>query len=188
MTFIIAPIVEGHGDVAALPVLLRRIAPALQVKRPVRFPRSKLLSDEHLARAALIAAANIAENGAVLLVIDGDEDCAARMGLDLESRLQKVLPRRMSRVVIPVREFESWIVGGDSRSGAQDSDTAGNPKGRIRQWLGVYSETADQARLIASTDLGLLESRSRSFRRLLKVMAEFAKRADETSPKNGTQA
>lgn len=173
MSMAIAPIVEGYGDVSALPVLLRRIEPTLQVKRPVRFPRSRLLLDEHLNRAAKIAASNITGSGAVLLVIDSDEDCAARLRLDLESRLSAILPQHVCRVVLAVREFESWIVGGDSEYGVQDSDSAGDLKGRIRRRYGVYGETADQARLVARSDLQLLEQRSRSFRRLMKVVREF---------------
>jgi hypothetical protein len=177
MSFVVAPIVEGHGDVGAVPVLLRRLDSALQVKTPVRFPRSRLLIDDHLSRAARIAAANIRGPGAVLLIIDADEDCAARLVPNLEQRLRGMLPHVPCRVVLPVREFEAWIVGGDPAYLNENPDESGDLKGRIRTRLGTYSETVDQPRLIATADLELLAARSRSFRRLQKVVAEFGEAA-----------
>lgn len=174
MNFTIAPIVEGHGDVDAVPLLIRRISPSLIVKRPVRFPRNRLIENKHLERAARIAASNIADRGAVLLVMDADEDCAAKLGPDLERRLECILPRRLCRVVLVVREFEAWIVGGHAAFGIADPDQAGDLKGRIRSQFGVYKETVDQPRLIAEADLELLMERSRSFRRLKKVLDEFS--------------
>lgn len=181
MSCVVAPIVEGHGDVAALPLLLRMIDPTLSVSRPVRFPRSRLLADDdsHLHRAAAIAASNITGRGVVLLVLDADEDCAAQLGPKLESRLRKLSPQCECRVALAVREFEAWIVGGDAAYDVQDADTAGNLKDRIRERHGVYGETADQPRLIANADLTLLEKRSRSFRHLLKTVREFPR---ATSP------
>lgn len=173
MSFTVAPIVEGHGDVAALPLLLRRMAPSLDVKRPVRCPKTRLLIPEHLRRAATIAAANILGRGAILLVFDANGDCAAELGPKLEAHLREMVPNRPCRAALAVREFEAWIVGGDAAYGAGDADTAGDLKGRIRRRHGVYSETADQPRLVARSDLALLEERSRSFRRLAKVVREF---------------
>lgn len=170
MSFVVAPIVEGHGDVAAVPVLLRRMAPSLLVARPVRFPRSQLVVEAHLCRAAAIANANIGERGAILLVMDADEDCAASLGPELEARLADKFPGRTCRVVLVVREFEAWIVGGDPKYQVDDADSAGDMKGRIREALGLYKETADQPRLIAKSDIDRLTRVSRSFRRLRKVV------------------
>ena len=114
VSFVVAPIVEGHGDVAAVPVLLRRLCPEIPVARPVRFPRSRLIEEPQLVRAARIAAANITERGAVLLVIDADEDCAAEIGPKLQATLTRAIPQLLCRVGIVVREFEAWIVGGDA--------------------------------------------------------------------------
>lgn len=174
MSVVVAPIVEGYGDVAAVPVLLRRMEPTLDVKRPVRFPKSRLQMPEHLHRAALIAASNIIGTGAVLLIMDADEECAATVGPSLQTQLEATLPNCLCRVVLPVREFEAWIVGGDDIYGVHDPDSAGNLKGRLRQNHGVYSETVDQPSLIARADLEILANRSRSFRRLQSVVREIA--------------
>lgn len=174
MSFVIAPIVEGHGDVEAIPLLIRRMCPALTVKRPARFPRNRLIAQEHLERAAHIAASNITNRGAVLLVMDADEDCAAQLGPELERRLEKILPDCLCRVVLVVREFEAWIVGGLPQFGVTNPDQAGDLKGRICNQFGVYKETVDQPRLIATANLDLLLERSRSFRRFRKVLDEFS--------------
>lgn len=179
MSFEVAPIVEGHGDVAALPVLLRRINPSIIVKRPVRFPRNKLVIREHLIRAAEIAAANLTGRGGLLLLLDADEDCAAELGPRLEAQLTEALPQHVCRVVLAVREFEAWIVGGDPAFDVSDPDQCGDLKGRIHHHLGVYSETVDQPRLIAGSNLDRLLQCSRSFQRLHKVVDEFASRSPD---------
>jgi hypothetical protein len=173
MSFVVAPIVEGHGDFHAVPVLLRNMAPDLQVARPVRGARSRLVDEAHLVRAGQIAAANIFDRGAVLLIIDADEDCAAQLGPQLRSWLERSLPDRVCRVAVAVREFEAWIVGGRQEYGVVDPDRAGRLKQRIEERLGAYKETVDQPKQIAAADLALLEGRSRSFRHLRKVVTEF---------------
>jgi hypothetical protein len=173
MSLVVAPIVEGHGDVAALPVLLRLLNPAIQVRTPVRFPKTKLLIEEHLRRAVRIAASNVVDEGALLVVIDADEDCAAQLARELQQRISKILPERQARVVFAVREFEAWIVGGIADFKVPDPDHAGHVKDRIREKFGVYKETVDQPRLIAAADVAMLTQRSRSFRRLRKVIDEL---------------
>lgn len=178
MSFTIAPIVEGHGDFAAVPILLRRMVPMLAVARPVRFPRSKLIIPAELIRAARIAEANISDQGAVLLVMDADEDCAATLGPQLQQTLSRGLPHRLCRVVLAVREFEAWIVGGDVAYGVDAPDSAGGLKDRIKARYGVYSETIEQPRLIAAADIRRLCAMSRSFQKLQKVVDEFAALAE----------
>jgi hypothetical protein len=58
----IAPIVEGHGDVLAVPLLIRRIAAELDptafvhVERPIRRPRYTLVRPGELEQAVEVAA------------------------------------------------------------------------------------------------------------------------------------
>lgn len=178
MSFVVAPIVEGHGDVQAVPLLIRRLHQGTTVGKPVRFPKNKLIIPEHLKRAADIAASNITGRGAVLLVMDADEDCAAELGPQLEARLCRILPQHLCRVVLAVREFESWIVGGHSEFDVANPDDAGSLKARIRARFGIYKETVDQPRLIASSNLERLSTCSRSFCRFKKVLAEILEQAN----------
>jgi hypothetical protein len=174
LSFTLAPIVEGHGDVAAVRVLIQRMSPALIVARPVRFPRNRLLQDETLLKAARIAASNIRSVGAVLLLIDSDADCAKQVGPELRQRLERILPNHVCRTAVAVREFESWIVGGHPVYAVADPDNAGAPKQRIAAMRGVYKESVDQPKLIANADLDRLERCSRSFRHFRKVIDELA--------------
>lgn len=73
----IASIVEGDGEVAALPVLLRRLAAEwspgaiVQALQPIRVRRDKFLNkDEEFRRQLLLAAAKSGEDGWVLIVLD----------------------------------------------------------------------------------------------------------------------
>ncbi|MFO0973245.1 MAG: DUF4276 family protein [Phycisphaerae bacterium] len=172
----IAPIVEGHGDVDAVPALLRKIVPSLRVANAIRFPRSRLanLADSStLQRAIAIAATNLRPHGMILLVIDADEDCAATLGPALEARMLSLESCQLNRVVLPVREFEAWIVGGVPAFDLNNPDKCGDLKGRIKRLYGKYRETADQARLTRLIDVPRLRTNSRSFRRLCAVIEQF---------------
>ncbi len=171
MTFTIAPIVEGYGDVAAVPVLLRRMVPELAIATPVRFARNQLTKPDRLSHYARIAAANIHDGGALLLLMDADDDCAATLGPQVQEQLSAEFPGRLVRVAFAVREFEAWIVGGHAVYDVADADVAGRLEDRIRTVHGTYKKTVDQPRLIARADLTLLEQRSRSFRHLLGVLS-----------------
>ncbi len=81
----LACIVEGHGEVQAVPVLLRRLASALdptlplQVEQPIRITKSKLLQARELERAVELAARKVGGAGAILILLDGDDDCPAML-------------------------------------------------------------------------------------------------------------
>lgn len=190
MTIEVAPIVEGHGDVQAVPILLRRIEPGLVVRAPVRVPKSKLVRPgsvvdaDAVRRAASIAAANIADrfSGLLLFVLDADDDCAARLGPELTEATRSSGIQRRAAVVIACREFESWIVGGIQAFGVESPEAAGDPKGRIRAANGDrYSETVDQPRFASRIDVGVLSERAKSFARLCRIIREAMQPAsDET--------
>jgi hypothetical protein len=173
LSFVIAPIVEGYGDVSAVRVLLNLIGPQFIVANPVRQGRGKLVQRAGLQHAVNIAAANLDGNGAVLVLFDADDDCAATMAKELQDWLDADFAHILCRVVLVVREFEAWIVGGDPRYGIDDPDTTGNLDGRIKQLYGKYKKTVDQARHISRSDIERLRSNSRSFRKLCKVVDEF---------------
>ena len=169
MIRVVAPIVEGHGDVQAVPVLLRKLNPEVRIAPPVRFPKSKLMLEADLARAVKIARANIdaPEFGLLLLLLDADEDCPAIEGPRLLQTMRSAAWNVPCFVAFAKREFESWIIGGNSRFGDLDPDAIGAAKARIVQVNGGrYKETVDQAALTSHIDIARLEQCSASFRRL----------------------
>ena len=96
---IIACIVEGPGEVQALPILLRRIAAEvdpgtyLWMPRPYRINRSSLLRPEALERVVRIQGDRVSRTGGVLILIDADDDCPAQLAPRLLTSLD------ISRVV-----------------------------------------------------------------------------------------
>lgn len=83
MSFRLVPIVEGHGEVEAVPVLLRRVLGSLaperyvEVRRPIHTPRDRFLNREDERRRilgyALLACAEADEGGHVLVLFDADD-------------------------------------------------------------------------------------------------------------------
>lgn len=109
-------IVEGHGEVEAVPILVRRLVghadPVLSVRlpQPIRIPKSKLIKAGELEKAVELAARKVAPGGAVLILVDSDDQCPARLGPELLSRAQKVRSDVPLTVVLAKREFEAWFL------------------------------------------------------------------------------
>lgn len=182
----IACIVEGDGEVAALPVLLRRMtqwrSPQTypDVPPPIRVHRDRFLNrDEEFRRHLLLAAAKCGENGWILVLLDADDDCPATLGANILKRAQALVPHRPVSVVLANREFEAWfIAAAPSLHGCrgftfdpQDSTEPEVPrdaKGWIKKRMASrsYGETTDQPAFTARMDLQQVHARSRSFRKL----------------------
>lgn len=81
----IASIVEGEGEVSALPKLPHRLAAQLSVTgfwvpQPRRVSRSKLVTRGEIERAVSATKQALRVNGAggVLVLLDADDDCPAQ--------------------------------------------------------------------------------------------------------------
>src|SRR2546422_7828902 len=93
----LVPIVEGYGEVPAVPILLRRIVDAFLpntyaiVGTPIRIPRSKLVKEGELERAVQLAITKLdGEPGVVVVIVDADDDCPAVLGPALLARASRV--------------------------------------------------------------------------------------------------
>jgi Domain of unknown function (DUF4276) len=112
----LAPIVEGHGEVEALPNLLHRIAALngthVQVNQPIRVKSGSFLNnDEYFSRQISLAAAKASEeNGTVLILLDCDDGCPATLGPNLLQRARAVRDDIPIIVTLAYREFESWFL------------------------------------------------------------------------------
>jgi hypothetical protein len=184
----IVSIVEGHGEVAALPVLLRRLAdeqdPAVLINPlpPIRVRRDKFLNkDEEFGRQLLLAAAKSGDDGWILIVLDADDDCPANLAQEIYERARRHIPHRRLSVVLANREFEAWfIAAAHSLQGVRGFSVAAseqieaeiprNAKGWMRERMqgGTYSEILDQPAFAARIDLQQAFENSRSFRKLCK--------------------
>jgi hypothetical protein len=184
----IASIVEGDGEVAALPILLRRLAAELEptavvnLLQPIRVRRDRFLKkEEEFRRQLLLAAAKSGEQGWILIVLDADDDCPKTLGIDIRQRAQQHVPHRKVSVVLANREFEAWfIAAAASLNGARgfsmapneqiQAETPRNAKGWMRERMkgGTYSEILDQPAFAAKFDIQQALENSRSFRKLCK--------------------
>lgn len=95
----VASIVEGDGEVAALPVLLRRLShwrgPAyhVDVLPPIRVYKDRFLNrPEEFSRHLKLAAEKCKESGWVLILFDADDDCPAEKGTALLRAAQAIIP------------------------------------------------------------------------------------------------
>ena len=110
----IQPIVEGHGEVAALPVLLRRLVTEAQVwsiniGRPIRRKRNQLMSEAEVNTAVKLARLQ-SECCAVLILFDGDSDCPAELGPQVQHWAAASACNLPCEVVIAHREYEAWFL------------------------------------------------------------------------------
>jgi len=111
----IASIVEGEGERDALPILLRRIAADVGVTnlvtpRPQKERRGNITRDGGIEKAVSAAATRVQGPGGVLLLIDADEDCPAKLGPNLLQRAKAKQPGSRIRVVLAKHEFEAWFL------------------------------------------------------------------------------
>jgi hypothetical protein len=191
MRRVLTPIVEGHGDVEAVPALLRRILSErhaihdLQVDRPIRVPRNKLVKPDERLRWVRIAFRQ-ERCSAVVVIMDADDDCAAELAVTLLDVARTVEGGRPVYVVFAVKEYEAWLLAGMGSYTAlppEGPESARDAKSWIEKNLsGKYAETVDQVKLTNKLDLELAANRSRSFRKLLDTMSDLAYCLGQTSP------
>jgi hypothetical protein len=181
--FVVASVVEGDGEVVALPVLLRRMTEVIDpgrlvdVRRPIRVNRGRMLKDGELERYVELAVRQHQGRGAVLVLLDADDDCAAKLGPTLQERAQGQRPGSPISVVLAVREFEAWFLAAASslagrRGLPRDLEAPPRPE-QIRDakgWLRArrtdglaYAPTVDQPALAAVADLHAVRSNAASF-------------------------
>lgn len=179
-------IVEGDGEVVALPILLRRLAEWKSPERyadvptPIRVRRDRFLNrEDEFRRHMLLAASKCGEDGWILVLLDADDDCPARLGENILMRAQACVPHRPISVVLANREYEAWFIASaaslDGHRGfvfdpldTTDPESPRNAKGWLKSHIAhkSYNETTDQPAFTSRMNLQLAFERSRSFRKL----------------------
>ncbi len=106
-------VVEGHGEVQAGPVLVRRVMAELRpelfidIPNPLRLPRGKLVKKAELQRAVEFMARKTASDGALLVLLDADDDKASELGPRLLGWATEQRSDRSLAVVVAVRKYEA---------------------------------------------------------------------------------
>lgn len=183
----VASIVEGDGEVAALPVLVRRLSewrPArhgyVNPLAPIRVHKDRFLNrEDEFRKQLLLAAAKCGDQGWILVILDADDDCPATLAAEISRRARQYVSHRRLSVVIANREYEAWFIAASQSldgsrgfrypaAGAVDAETPRDAKGWIRRNMegGSYREVLDQPAFTARLDLQQAFDNSRSFRKL----------------------
>ena len=184
------PLVEGHGEVEAVPVLLRRLLAEanchnVSVGQPIRRTQSQLRSKTGIQAGVQLALLQ-PDCAAVLILFDGEDDCPKNLGNEVRKWAQEAAIDMPCDVVVAYREYETWFLAAlESLRGqygiARDAATPSNPelkrdaKGALEEFMPpdrAYSETGDQPAMSAVFDMALAHRRNRSFRKLVKAIGD----------------
>ena len=180
-------VVEGPGDAAALPLLLRSHLQAQEdfrdvLAKPVRCNgRDKATAVNGIEGYVATAAARPGCRG-ILVVLDAENDASCRLGPSLSVRLQSVgVP---VKICLAERTFEDWLF-----ASAETLELSGLTYSAVASGLGAivaalkpakYVKPTWQPRLATRVDLDIAASRSPSFARLLDCFDLLLRNCDGT--------
>ena len=191
----IISIVEGDGDLYALPELLRRILWERLCRFDITARRPKVANGkpdllkrfERFLEYALLGGCD-----AILVLVDADEECPFQHAPNLAARAAALNLNVPVAIVYANSEYETWFICSLSEfTGAPIRERLGIPesvnapqnveniraaKGWLEQHMPNdrgYKETEDQAPLTHHINLDLTHNISRSFRRLCHAVDEL---------------
>lgn len=188
----IATIVEGHGEVEAVPLVLRRIVQQvspgsiLTVSRPIRVKRNRILQEGQLERTIELAARTTGADGCILLLLDANGDCPAKTAPQILQRATSARPDRSIRVVLAKMEFEAWFLAAvaslagrhgiaEAAASPDDPESIRDAKGWLSDYMPrgqSYRETIHQAAFAATFDMDTARVAS-SFDKLWRDVASL---------------
>ena len=187
------PIVEGYGEVEAVPVLLRRLRDEAQtwevrVSRSIRRKRSQLVQKAELEKAVRLALLQ-PDCSAILILFDADDDCPADLAPAIRAWADAVAGGVPCEVVLAKREYEAWFLGSiESLRGLRgirsdaavhsEPETPRDAKGELEERMHAessYFERDDQPALSAQFAFPDAHRRCRSFRKLASAFGTLVR-------------
>jgi hypothetical protein len=197
----VIPIVEGHGDDASIRILLERLwheiagGTFIDVLRPIRRPKSKLIQENELRNAIDLAKLKLKQASAdgcrelVLVLLDADDDLPCVRGPALKA-VAALRPDLDIVVALANVEYETWFVAAaESLAGFMEISAGEVPEHPEQNRCGKawvehrfrhhrYSPTQDQPALTRKFELALCRRRSPSFDRLCRELTKRCKKSD----------
>lgn len=186
-----SPIVEGHGEQEALPLLIRKIFADASpetipvINPPIRVKSGSFLSDvEYFSKYVTLAAAKASQaGGEILILLDCEDDCPGTLGPLLLARAKTVRSDVPITVVLAHREYETWfLAAAESLRGCgglpADLSPPADPEliRGAKEWLGrrmdqSYDPIIHQAAFTARFDLSQAKSIPSFARLVSKILS-----------------
>jgi hypothetical protein len=189
----VVTIVEGHGDLSAIPRLLSRTGELFNEQiiaaNPIRSGGVHILRREGELERFVRMALSRSEVDLVLVAVDLDDGCAAQMAAEFRQRIAQMglLDPALVQVCFFVREYECLFLAGldglrhsapdyqwDQDYVCEDPEAHRGAKGIIDRLISrKYKEITDQAAMTGRVDLREVFAKSRSFRKLVRCLTGF---------------
>jgi hypothetical protein len=204
----IVPIVEGEGDIEAVPILLRYVLHELLHKNTwnvIHPKKAHSLPALHKKLGKYLHYCEIEEDAqAILILLDLDDGCPAVEAQSLANDICALSPKLPVAIVFAHREYEAWFLASvEMMAQAQergrqyhfsqaflqnptppsDVESIRDAKGWIsRQMIPGYryKETSHQPSMTTLIDFNLATQRSRSLRRLLYAVEFLVQHAGQS--------
>ena len=194
--FHVFTIVEGKGEVMAVPKLLHRLweanikLPPLRTgKRPFRVDRDGFINNQKMRREYLNKAGHRARHccGGVLILLDAEEECCYDFVhgdkiKKIHADIGEILADVPHFFALAEKGYESWLVAGFGGNNTE--------KGVSEKWLNAnkdktgrvknYRKTVDQCELTSQMDIQRARSVNPSFNRFCERFLEWGNKADAT--------
>ncbi len=199
----IVSIVEGDGELDALPELLRRILWERLCRFDIAARKPKVANGKpDLVKRfeRFLEYARLERCDAILVLVDADEECPFQKAPNLAARAAALNLDVPVAIVYAKSEYETWFICSLSEyTGAPIRERLGIPesvnapqnveniraaKGWLEQHMPYdrgYKETEDQAPLTHHIALDITHNMSRSFRRLCHAVDELVYAIDHGS-------
>ncbi|MEU1281115.1 DUF4276 family protein [Streptomyces sp. NPDC005805] len=189
---ILAPIVEGYGEVAAVRQLISLVGEKhgvwIEVAQPFRLDAGKMRKPEELDKAIRLQEARVkARKGGVLILRDGDDN-----DIRCPVELAKLIAPNAGKFAVPVEvviayhEYETWFLASmesvrnhssvrDDATSPADPEKRRSAKGQLESMMHEsYRETLHQAKFSSLIDLSAASEKSRSFRRMIHAVEKLS--------------
>jgi len=192
----LVPIVEGDGEVTAVPALLRKILWQIprydiQVTRPKSANGRGNLTKEGGLEKFIRYSWKERDCGAILVLIDADKECPVTLARDLTRRVEAIGVLFPVVIVVAKRMYETWFVASiatiaghldlpEDLTPPPNPEEVPNPKAWIENHFPAgraYKETQDQEAMTNLLDITLASS-ARSFQRMLNAIDQALEAID----------
>lgn len=191
------PIVEGHGEIPAVPILIRNILAAQDIHDVQPLPAWRHGEYPSVTKKFdNIFLAAIKENAPILWVMDFDSkdyDCPVKEAQNLLARAEALRPGWPIKIAFLVKEYETLFLIDEAATRKVFPDIPSqtsfptNPENIrwAKEWLSkarpsqgsAYKETVHQAKITAHLNLDLLRARSPDFAHLERAIVELVNSA-----------